>query len=159
MASFTYDGVKLGRGFDRVPTDKDTIKKGFDVLLRDATSKKVYFAHPQPLYGSEQEKADINAIVRGLPGFSVVNPGDLGEIKIRDMGFYLDVVKACDALVYVRLNGKVLGGVGLETEFAFNSGKAVYELSDGRLTLIQSVPEYLNREETVALLKEVGFRK
>ena len=119
----------------------------------------MYFAHPQPLYGSEQEKADINAIVRGLPGFSVVNPGDLGEIKIRDMGFYLDVVKACDALVYVRLNGKVLGGVGLETEFAFNSGKAVYELNEGRLTLIQSVPEYLNREETVALLKEVGFRK
>ena len=75
------------------------------------------------------------------------------------MGFYLDIVKSCDALVYTRLKGKILGGVGLEVEFAIQSGKKVYELDEGRFTRIHDVPHYLDHDETVALLKEVGFRK
>jgi hypothetical protein len=159
MAVFEYRNVPLSKGFDRIPTDAETVDRAVARMLRKNDERRVYFAHPQPLYGTDQEKADIAAIERSLHGARVVNPGDLGDIKIRDMGFYLDMVQECDALVFVRLNGKILGGVGLEVEFAFNSGKEVYELDGGKLVRINAVPEYLDREDTVALLKELGFRK
>lgn len=89
----------------------------------------------------------------------IVNPADVREHKIRDMQFYLDIVRECDALVFTRFHGFVLGGVGLEVEFAIESGKEVYEISGKHLIRVMNTPEYLGHDETVALFVKLGLRK
>ncbi len=159
ISVFRYNGVPLSSEFERVHTDPSIVAYARGKLLQPTGQELVYFAHPQPLYGTEEERGYIRAIENYFNGAKVVNPGELTDVKIRDMGFYLDIVQECNALVYVRLLDRILGGVGLETEFAFNSGKGVYELAGSELTRIHRVPEYLDREGTVEVLKAVGFRK
>ncbi|MDE1874237.1 MAG: hypothetical protein KGI04_03925 [Candidatus Micrarchaeota archaeon] len=64
--------------------------------------KAVYFAHAQPVYGTEEEKADLARISQHFSGYTIVNPADIKEYHIRDMDFYLGVVGKCDALVFTR---------------------------------------------------------
>lgn len=170
IMAFMYRGVSLSREIGQAQTDPAVISKAMERLLPQREQpfglqdqKRVYFAHPQPLYGTDQEKRYMDSIRRVLGrNMTIVNPADASEFQIRDMGFYLDVVCECDALVYVRLKGSVLGGVGLETEFAINSKKQVYELGEtnhANMVRVFRTPEYLSHEETVQLLKDIGFRK
>lgn len=172
MSSFLYKGVQLSREVEQTQSDPAVLARAMEKLLRPddrlfalSDQKRIYFAHPQPLYGTEDERRYL-AVIRNniIRSTIIVNPADASEFQIRDMGFYLDVVAKCDALVYARLKGQVLGGVGLEAEFAMNLHKPVYELTEhigygDPMFRVFRAPEYLSREETVQLLKDIGFRK
>lgn len=143
----------------QVSADPKIIADARAILLPDTLQKRVYFAHAQPVYGTEEEKTQLTSIAGCFPGYWIVNPAAVKDYKIRDMSFYLGVVDECDALVYTKFHGVVMGGVGKETQRALESGKKVYELSETGFTKIEKAPKYLSHEETVALLVKVGFRK
>ncbi len=142
--------------------DPKVASEALDILMPKTLLRKqntVYFAHAQPVYGTQEEKANIYSIAQWFKGYRIVNPADIKELHIRDMDFYLGVVEKCDALVFTKFRGFVMGGVGKEAERAYELGKAVYELSEIGFTRMAHAPEYLSHDETVALLVKVGFRK
>jgi hypothetical protein len=147
------------REFSKIPAAKDVVKEARSVLLKDTGLKRVYFAHAQPDYGTKEEAHQLDLIEKAFGAVDIVNPADVREHKIRDMQFYLDIVRECDALVFTRFHGFVLGGVGLEVEFAIESGKEVYEISGKHLIRVMNAPEYLGHDETVALFVKLGLRK
>ncbi len=143
----------------KFPTDNNVIREARRRLLSDSPAPRLYFAHPQPVYGTEEEKLQLAAITNHFKDYSTINPAKIADLKIRSMQFYLDIVNECDTLVFTRFHGFVLGGVGLEAEFAIKSGKKVYELKDNELIEVKSAPNYLSYEDTVALFKKLGLRK
>ncbi len=142
-----------------MPSRQDVVNEARSILLKDTKLKRIYFAHAQPDYGTEEESYQLSLIARKFGTVDIVNPADVKEHGIRDMQFYLDIVKECDLLVFTRFHGFVLGGVGLEVEFAIEAGKEVYEISGGDITRVTSAPKYLGHEETVALFVKLGLRK
>ena len=139
--------------------DPKVASEALAVLMPRNGQKTVYFAHAQPVYGTDEEKANLASIARWFKDHAIVNPAEVKEYHIRDMNFYLGVVEKCDALVFTKFKGFVMGGVGKEVERALELGKKVYELSGVGFTRIESTPRYLSHDETVALLVKVGFRK
>ncbi len=160
ISTFKYRGVSLSENFERVPTDTKIVLVARERLLQSEDGQmRIYFAHPQSEYGTEQERSHIRVIENYFSGAKIVNPGELTDLKIRDMGFYLDIVHECDVLVYVRLLGKILSGVGLEAEFALKSDKRVDELKGSELKRVHRMPKYLSLEGTLEILRAVGSRE
>lgn len=149
----------MRRTFERVPTDPKAVELAKDRLLSGTLEKKIYFAHAQPIYGTEEESRHLSFIRNHFKDASIINPADISEFRIRDMQFYLDIVKECDALVYARFHGAILGGVGLEADYAMDLGREVYEIANGKLERIHVLPEYYDREQTVNLFRQLGLRK
>lgn len=128
---------------------------------------KVYYAHSLHLYGSPQEKRDIE-LLQSL-GFEVVNPSDkphcdkcselreqISEYDIASeaiMLYFMDVVDSCDAVAYrAHVDGKIPGGVGMEIKHAWEGNKPVIELP----TFLES--RFLDRKQTREYLKYLGER-
>lgn len=90
---------------------------------------KVYYAHPMSWYGTEREEDDIDCIQRETPLASeVVNPA-LEDSK--DMGHYLSLVEASDALAYRTFDDDKIGaGVAQEILTAALHGKQIYRIMD-----------------------------
>ena len=156
---FIYYVRGVMRKFSRVSAGRDVVEDARSVLLKDTNLKRIYFAHAQPDYGTEEEASQLNLIAKTFGAVDIVNPADVREHGIRDMQFYLDIVKACDILVFTRFHGFVLGGVGLEIEFAIEANKEVYEISGKHIMRVIEVPEYLGHDDTVALFVKLGLRK
>ncbi len=144
---------------EKLGVDPKIVKEAAAILIPRGAVKNVYYAHVQPIYGTAEEESDADVIGAYFPDHHLVNPAAVSSYKIRDMGFYLGIVERCDDLVYKRFRGLVMAGVGQEAEHAFRRGIGVYEIADGTITRVHSVPSYLSREETVALFEKLGLRR
>ncbi len=127
-------------------------------LLPANAEKTVYFAHAQPVYGTKEEKAQVQIIAQHFPDYAIINPATVKDYGIRDMGFYLGIIERCSLLVYTRFQGFVLAGMGAEIIHALKLGKEVYELSEIGLTKMESVPEHLSYGETIDLFRRLRLR-
>ena len=101
-----------------------------------------YYAHCQTIYGSEQEKRDIETI-RSL-GMQVTDPSTNGST---DMQTYIDLVRLCDMLAFrANPDGSIPAGVMTEIETALLYNKPVFELPSGmsrRALTLEQTREYL----------------
>ena len=117
---------------------------------------KVYYAHCQNLYGTPQEKRDIDLLMS--LGFTVENPSDQkhkdGCASLIDkMSYFCNLVHGCDALAFRCLpDGRIPAGVAAEIKQAQLEGKPVFELPTRILSRIITV------EETREFLMEIGQR-
>jgi hypothetical protein len=70
---------------------------------------KVYYGHCQAIYGSPQDKRDVDTLVR--MGFDVVNPSDPEHVAMaekmkrcgqgeRVMDYFVSLVEECDAVAF-----------------------------------------------------------
>ncbi|MDE1855154.1 MAG: hypothetical protein KGH57_02430 [Candidatus Micrarchaeota archaeon] len=143
----------------KLQADPKFVAEARATLLPNTAQKKIYFAHAQPVYGTEEERINLVAIGQRFENYFIVNPAAVKDYHIRDMDFYLGVVDECDDIVFTRFHGVVMGGVGKEIEEAIKKGIPAHELSETGIAEVKKVPEYLSREETVAMLIKVGFRK
>lgn len=120
---------------------------------------KIYYAHSLALYGTAQERRDVELLE--LLGFEVENPNQLehaqGYMKIKKEGgnpmdYFVRLVTTCDALAFRGLpTGHIPAGVYKEIRTAENNAMPVFEL-----------PCFFNRavgvEETRQFLREIGER-
>lgn len=114
----------------------------------------IYYAHALNLYGTPQEKRDVE-LLENL-GFKVYNPNcEEGDIiaKTKGMAGFKTLVDRCGALAYRALpDGRIPSGVVKEIEWARASFKPVIELPYNFLSRQMTV------EETAAYLAEIGQR-
>jgi hypothetical protein len=143
----------------KVSTDPKVITEASAILIPRNALKKVYFAHVQPIYDTEEERAQLASIMQRFADYAIVNPAVVKDLKIRDMSFYLSMVEKCDVIVFTRFWGFVMAGVGKEVQHALELGKEAYELSEKGFKKIETVPEYLSYEDTVAFFIKLGLRK
>ena len=113
---------------------------------------KIYYAHGMALYNTKQEKRDIETLKR--LGFTVVNPNaaahDKGA-KLYGMEYFKRFAVSCDAIAFRAFpDGSIPGGVSLEVNWFIEKKKPVIELPNFHLR------RRLNREETIAYIREVG---
>lgn len=96
----------------------------------ETSKKKIYYAHPMMLYGSEIEYQDVK-MLEAL-GFEVINPNSPGNeekyLEKRAFGFFLDMVRDCDAIAFRSLLGRISTGVGKEVTYATEHKMPVIEL-------------------------------
>ena len=121
---------------------------------------KVYYAHCQAIYGTKQEKRDINLLQQ--LGFEVLNPGEpqhgkiANEMKARGenaMTYFEGLVRGCDLLAFRALpDGRIPAGVVKEIEVAKDGSKAIIELPS------RIVGRSIGVEETREYLAEIGQR-
>lgn len=118
---------------------------------------KVYYAHCLGLYGTEQEKRDIDLLTKKL-GFEVLNPSEPAYCKGYEesplgMEYFLRIVETCDALAFRSLPDlRISSGVAAEIGRARKLGLPIFELPNcvkGRT---------MTSEETVEYLEDVGQR-
>lgn len=116
--------------------------------------KRVYYAHPISMYGTQEEMREISLIEEKFRDVIVVNPAIFEQVPKGDdiMEFYFNLVRDCETVVFKRLLGKVSAGVGKEVNFALQTGKAVYELNKGQFSQVTQVVEPISVEETRRLL-------
>lgn len=92
--------------------------------------KRIYYAHPMILYGSEIEYQDVKMLEE--MGFEVVNPNKPGNeekyLEKKAFGFFLDIVRGCDALAFRSILGAITTGVGKEVTYAQEHKMPVIEL-------------------------------
>ena len=122
---------------------------------------KVYYAHCKAIYGTIQEKRDIE-VLESL-GFEVLNPGTDYHTKkskeyikrtgFANMGYFIDLVNKCDALAFRALpTMEISTGCYKEIETALNIGIPVIELP------CRISKRGLSVEESKEYLKECGYR-
>lgn len=91
----------------------------------------VYFAHAMCTYGTPQERAELDAIRRGIPGCRIINPAGYDqhpEKKRAVLDFCLRLIEKSNGVVFSRLLGKITVGVGAEINHALGLGLEVFEL-------------------------------
>ena len=121
--------------------------------------KTIYYAHPMYLYGTPQEKRDIELLER--LGFEVINPNSEPYISEyqkeidegrHTMDYWTRLASACDAIAFRgNPDGSILSGVG--AEITKNSDMPIIELpSMIQNRIIKDV------EVTRQYLKEIGQR-
>lgn len=107
-----------------------------------------YYAHCMTLYGSEQEKRDIETI-KSL-GMQVLDPSTDG---CGEMKHYIVLVRSCDLLAFrANPDGSIPSGVMTEIETALLYNIPVFELPSNMLR------RALSLEETREYLRESGQR-
>ena len=127
---------------------------------------KIYYAHPMFLYGTPQEKRDIETLK--VLGFEVINPADYEEefrskrdisaletydsrFNLDPMSFWTDLACSCDALAFRAFpDGSI--GAGIVEEIYSMRNKPVVEIPSG----IQK--RSLTVNETREILTELGQR-
>ena len=121
------------------------------------TKKKAYYAHCMALYGSAQEKPDLE-LIKAL-GFLAVNPNmkkhqeECKRYRRGKMQYFIDLALGCDLVVFRALpDGCVPSGVFAEISNAVGHGVPVLELPSLALRRKLSV------QETVGYLEEIGER-
>jgi hypothetical protein len=123
---------------------------------------KVYYGHCQAIYGSPQDKRDVETLTR--LGFEVVNPSSPEHVEMADkmkatgkgervMDYFVSLVTGCDAVAFRALpDGAIPAGVAKEIERALGAGKPVIELPSCVLRRTLTV------EQTREYLREIGQR-
>lgn len=126
---------------------------------------KVYYAHCVSLYGTPQEKRDIEILEKF--GFEVLNPSDEGyqtgfkhwlkkhehDTKLNKMDYWTKLAQSCDALIFRRTyQGKITSGVAKEIVAMMGVGKPILELPFAIYSSIMTL------EETREYLKLIGQR-
>ena len=122
---------------------------------------KIYYAHAMCLYGGTDEKRHLTRIRREFQRCEIVNPADHtgNPLKTQDtVGFCLKLVKACDAIVFCRLLGKVTAGVGKEVNYALKIGRPVFEVQATRIVRRNRPVKYISRRATVRLYGEYRLK-
>lgn len=119
---------------------------------------KVYYAHCMALYGTEQEKRDLETLER--LGLEVVNPNnpDLQAKAVEQekqgwspMFLFRPYVEGCEVFAFRALpDGSIPAGVGVELVWARAAKKIIIELPG------IACRKYLSVEDTKVYLKEVG---
>ena len=93
---------------------------------------KLYFAHPIPTYGTEQETRAVRYLQIDFPNYEIINPE---KAPGRNMQFYLGQVAESDRVVFMAFPNDLIGrGTYREVTFAQELGKPVHYL-DQNLTL------------------------
>jgi hypothetical protein len=121
---------------------------------RNVEPNRAYYAHPLSLYGSEQEKRDVDLIES--MGYECLNPNsaacDAGY-KRYGMEYFIDLVKSCRVLFFRGFpDCTVPAGIGEEINYARSAKIPVLELPNAISRRI------LNVEATRETLREVGSR-
>jgi len=117
-------------------------------------TKRVYYAHAIVLYGRRAERGELAVIRRKFRRVRIVNPTAYRDHpdKLRDqMGFCLRLVAASDSVVFSRLLGKVTAGVGKEVNHALRLGKAVFEVTAGKVVRRKRRVAFITRRATLVL--------
>ena len=116
--------------------------------------KKIYFAHPIVLYGTNKEKEIIKLIEKEFPKslFEILNPGNYknefqewkkNNSKEHFMNYFLELVDMCDILVLHPFeDGDIGAGIGLELEQA----------------LFHNLPSYIIDSDTYEFTKITSMR-
>lgn len=122
--------------------------------------KIIYYAHSVSIYGTKQEKRDLETL-RNL-GFEIINPNSTihskyyEELKARTgngMPYFDMLISSCDSLAFrAHPDGTIPAGVAKEIETACNSDLPVFELPSSIRRRTMSL------EETREYLKELGVR-
>ena len=123
---------------------------------------KIYYAHAMCIYGTDDEKNEIQQIRQNFPDHSIVDPGTYANNpeKRRDtMEYCKKLVSGCDKLVFTRLFGKITAGVGIEINHALESGKIVYELKNKKTKQIKKPVKYISRKDTISLYGKYRMKK
>lgn len=127
----------------------------------------VYYAHAMCMYGYPVERAELDAIRRGLPGHHIINPADYDDHpdKRREvLNFCLRLIEnEADGVVFSKLLGKITSGVGEEINHALRLGLDVFELRRDETAREwvfrrrQKPVKYISREDTKLLYRR--FRR
>tara|TARA_R110000796_G_scaffold181330_1_gene297923 strand:+ start:55379 stop:55786 length:408 start_codon:yes stop_codon:yes gene_type:complete len=131
--------------------------------LKRFNMKKVYYAHFMGIYGTPQEKRDIQTLVD--LGFEVINPNNwvmsdrfTKEIKIHgyEVAFdsvFLSEVRDCEVFAFKALpDGRIPGGVAWELREAQKRDKLIIELPSGMHA------RSMGKDDTREYLKDIGQR-
>lgn len=121
---------------------------------------RIYHSHAMKIYGTPQERLEALLIKRQFPGCMIVNPGTMQtnqEKQIRGMDYCLELVEACDSLVFSRYQKEITSGVGMEVNHALSKGKPVYELQGLNIVQIDQPVQYLSREATVTKYRLASY--
>jgi len=125
---------------DNDGTDCVLLQGEYEIINGASPQKmKIYYAHCQSLFGTPQEKRDIELLTS--LGFDVVNPGDASYkdkvIEMKASGFtsgeiityFGHEVERCDVLAFRALpDGAIPAGVAMEIKYAQTRGYPVIEL-------------------------------
>lgn len=117
--------------------------QGF-AISRAAHVMKVYYAHSVSLYGTQQEKRDIDTLTK--LGFEVLNPNDkfhTDNYAIHGMNYFGELTKSCDLVAFRSLSdGSIGAGVAAEIDMFKSTGRPIIELPSGisrrKLTIEQT---------------------
>lgn len=128
---------------DGTGIDKDQL-----LTLKQFNMKKIYYARPINLYGTNQDKRDIE-LIESI-GFELVNPNK-EELQKRyskeGMDVFLAVITECDGLAFRAFpDGKISAGVQKEILKALELKKIVFELptiTSHRVLSVDDTREYL----------------
>jgi len=123
---------------------------------------EIYYAHAMCIYGSDDEKEEINHITINFPESKIVDPGSYANNpqKRKDgMEYCKKLVNTCDAVVFTKLMSKITSGVGIEIHHALLQNKSVYELKNGKILVVKTPPKYISRDETIVLYRKWRMRK
>ena len=123
---------------------------------------KIYYAHAMCIYGTDDEKIEIQQIEEKFQDHSIVDPGTYAsnpDKKEEGMEYCKKLVSRCDKLVFTRLLGKITSGVGLEINHALESGKIVYELKKNKMKQIKKPVKYISRNDTISLYGKYRMKK
>jgi len=118
---------------------------------------KIYYAHPISMYGSLQEKRDIEQIKSIFPNSIIYNPGSDEESNIgykkEGMEYFYNKIAFSDILIFRAFpDGKLGAGVVGEINKAKDSKKGILELP------ILTETRYLSINDTREYLKLCGKR-
>lgn len=112
---------------------------------------KIYYAHPISMYGTDQEKRDIQTIEKLFPGSFIYNPGNDDSssdgYKTKGMQYFYDIVEKCNLLIFRSfVDGKIGAGVWGEIEHSLSCSIPVLELPlllRNRVLSVDDTREYL----------------
>lgn len=116
--------------------------------------RSIYYAHPMSWYGTDHEKADLQAIRGAFPEAHVINPAKLTAALVKwehenpyvgVMAFFVDVVKNAEALVYRPFSdGKIGAGVAQEILAAHIWGLPIFMLHSGCAAHVCGAPKIMS---------------
>lgn len=125
---------------------------------------KVYYAHSVHLYGTEQEKKDLE-LLDSLGFTDIVNPNnpdvqvgielfkkEYGD-EISVMSYFDNILDGVDAIAFRgHVDGTISSGVGYEIKYVQKQSKPVFELP------VFIAARWLTREDTKEYLRQLGNR-
>ena len=118
-------------------------------------NKQLYYAHPIDLYGTQQEKRDVELLGNVFTDYVIFNPNsdDCEDgYALGGMEYFYNIVEQCDLVVFRGYpGGRIPAGVAGEVERATKHSIPVLELP----TLVDRA---LSVEDTRRYIREIGTR-
>ena len=120
---------------------------------------RCYLAHPVTDYGGTARQRRAIELIE-LCGMEVVSPDAPHhgvQYLMRGMGYFVELVRECDALAFMRFpDGSVGAGVAREIRTALAEGMPVYDTDHGMSRVSQMPGSVLSVDETRALIKRLS---